>query len=189
MLSFASYSHSYIYHSGYRWESLLFAKAWTILLPSVYRTLSYLFALKPAPCGSHSLNQSVLESVCHFVKNKLGHGARIHRHLFSIYRSRLELRRVPLSWWGFVSYPLSFPYGKLSATPDISDKEQVFIDYVYIISKIFWKVKKFLCICDWKLQPLETVPAVLLGTASWTQTSDLAGHIKSTYLQRTSFAT
>ena len=93
--------------------------------------------MKPAPCESHFLNQSVLGNVRHFVKNKLGHGARIQGHLFSNHRSRLELRRVPLSWRGFVSYPLSSPYGELSAPPDISDKEQVFIDYVYIISKIF----------------------------------------------------
>ena len=67
---------------------------------------------------------------------------------------------VPLSWWGLVSLPLSFPYGKLSVRPDIvigtsksythkvgntvrTPITYVFLNFlnIYIITKIFLKVK------------------------------------------------
>ena len=77
------------------------------------------FCVKPASCGSHSLQTVVPDELFHFVWNKLALGDQMRNSLFNHYWSRRVLPEVPLSWWGLVSIPLSFPYGKLSVRPDI----------------------------------------------------------------------
>ena len=77
------------------------------------------FCVKPASCESHSLQTVVPDELFHFVWNKLALGDQMRNSLFNHYWSRRVLPEVPLSWWGLVSIPLSFPYGKLSVRPDI----------------------------------------------------------------------
>ena len=89
--------------------------------------------VKPASCGSHSLQTVVPDELFHFVQNKLRHGDRIHNNLFNYYWARRVLPEVPLSWWGLVSLPLSFPYGKLSVRPDILTVE-INLKSFYVLS-------------------------------------------------------
>ena len=120
------------------------------------------FCVKPASCGSHSLQTVVPDELFHFVWNKLALGEQMRNSLFNHYWSRRVLPEVPLSWWGLVSIPLSFPYGKLSVRPDIvigtsksythkvdntvrTPITYVFLNFlnIYSISKIFIKVNFF----------------------------------------------
>ena len=64
------------------------------------------FCVKPASCGSHSLQTVVPNELFHFVKNKLGLGEQIRNSLFNYYWSRRVLPEVPLSRRGLVSIPL-----------------------------------------------------------------------------------
>ena len=75
------------------------------LCNSPYLTLSC--CVKPASCGSNSLQTVVPDELFHFVKSKLAHWVRVCTEGFSPIRgSRYTLPEVPFSRRGLVSIPL-----------------------------------------------------------------------------------
>lgn len=76
------------------------------LCNSPYLTLSC--CVKPASCGSHSLQTVVPDELFHFVKSKLAHWVRVCTGGFSpnTRGSRYTLPEVPFSRRGLVSIPL-----------------------------------------------------------------------------------
>ena len=124
------------------------------------------FCVKPASCGSHSLQTVVPDELFHFVENKLGLGEQIRSSLFNHYWSRRVLPEVPLITAGSCQYTPLIPLrGVIGQARHIHnwDKSQKFLCIInflniYIITKIFWKVK-----------------FLLSGAYGWAWTSDLSG--------------
>ena len=67
------------------------------------------FCVKPASCGSHSLQTVVPDELFHFVQNKLRHGERIHSRLFNYYWSRRVLPEVLFITAGSCQYTPLIP--------------------------------------------------------------------------------
>lgn len=67
------------------------------------------FCVKPASCGSHSLQTVVPDELFHFVQNKLGLGEQIRNSLFNHYWSRRVLPEVPLITAGSCQYTPLIP--------------------------------------------------------------------------------
>ena len=87
---------SYIHRNRYRWKSPLLAKLKLIFL---WFTVPYPILLHwNQPLAEATvLRHSFIESLVHFIKNKLRHGEHIHINLFNLYRSRRTLLRVLFS--------------------------------------------------------------------------------------------
>ena len=111
------------------------------------------FCVKPASCGSHSLQTVVPDELFHFVQNKLGLGEQIRNSLFNYYWSRRVLPEVPLITAGSCQYTPLIPLrGVIGQARHIHnwDKSQKFLCifnfllYIYY-NKNFLKSQIFVC--------------------------------------------
>ena len=101
------YSHFYIHHSRYKWETPLFVRL--ELNPCGLPYLNSSFCVNTSPLREQyiSVSSPLIYSFI-FIIDKLERGEHIRISLFNQYWSRRAVPRVPISRWGLVSLPFRF---------------------------------------------------------------------------------